>query len=46
MSNKLEKIILNDFYSMLKMKERGVDLFFTDIDRILSMLEEDEKIKM
>ena len=43
---KLEKIILNDFYSMLKMKERGVNLFFTDIDKILDKLKEDEKIKI
>ena len=43
---KLEKIILNDFYSMLKMKERGVNLFFTDIDKILDKIKEDEKVKI
>ena len=30
----LQKRILNNFYNMLKMKANGIDLFFTDIDKI------------
>ena len=37
----LEKIILSNFKSMLKMKERGINLFFTDIDKIKEMMLEE-----
>ena len=31
---KLEKIILENFQDLMKLKERGINLFFTDIDKI------------
>ena len=31
---KLEKIILENFENLIKLKKRGIDLFFTDIDKI------------
>lgn len=38
---KLEKIILSNFKNLIEMKKRGVNLFFTDIDKIKNqMLEE------
>ncbi len=37
----LKKKILSNFKSMMRMKERGIDLFFADIDKIkLQLLEE------
>ena len=30
----LGKIILENFESLMKLKERGINLFFTDIDKI------------
>lgn len=39
----LQKRILNNFYSMLKMKENGIDLFFTDIDKIKKQMIEELK---
>lgn len=40
-SEKLEKMILSNFKSMLKLKERGINLFFTDIDKIKNKLMEE-----
>jgi len=40
-SEKLEKMILSNFKSMLKLKERGINLFFTDIDKIKDKLMEE-----
>jgi len=37
----LEKIILINFNDMLKLKQRGINLFFTDIDKIKEKLEEE-----
>ena len=37
----LEKIILNNFTRMLKLKESGTNLFFTDIDKIKKQLQEE-----
>lgn len=42
----LRQRILHNFNNMLKMKERGVNLFFTDIDKILNKLKEDKYIKV
>lgn len=42
----LEKIILENFEYLLKLKKRGIDLFFTDIDKIKKqMIEELEYFK-
>ena len=42
----LEKIILNNFKELLKLKTKGINLFFSDIDKIKKqMLEENKKIK-
>ncbi len=42
----LEKIIINNFKNLLKLKSKGINLFFTDIDQIkkqmLKELEEDK----
>ena len=40
--NKLKKEILVKFKSLLRMKERGVNLFFTDIDKIIEIIMEEE----
>ena len=37
-SKTLEKIILKDFKNLMKLKERGINLFFTDIDRIKQIM--------
>jgi len=37
----LKSEILNNFKSMLKLKERGINLFFTDIDKIKNKLLEE-----
>ena len=43
-STNLKNKILNNFNDLLKMKERGINLFFTDIDKIKNqLLEELEK---
>ncbi len=39
----LQKRILNNFYSMLKIKENGINLFFTDIDKIKKQMIEELK---
>ena len=33
-SNKLEKIILNNFQNLMKLHNRGINIFFTNIDRL------------
>lgn len=41
---KLSKIILENFKNLMKLKNRGINLFFTDVDKIKKqMLEELEK---
>ena len=40
----LEKIILEKFKYMLKMKERGINLFFTDIDKIKNQILEEQSV--
>lgn len=37
-SKALEKIILDNFIDLMKLKERGIDLFFTDIDKIKQIM--------
>lgn len=39
----LEKVILKSFKDLMELKERGVDLFFTDIDKIRKQLENELK---
>ena len=40
----LKKKILDNFNYMLQMKERGINLFFTDIDKIKKQMEEEISI--
>ena len=40
---KLEKIILENFENLIKLKKRGIDLFFTDIDKIKKQMEDELK---
>lgn len=37
----LKQKIISNFESMIEMKNRGINLFFTDIDRIKNMMEEE-----
>ncbi len=39
----LKKIILKNFKDLMKLKERGINLFFTDIDKIKKQMEEELK---
>ena len=39
----LEKIITSNFKNLLKLKARGINLFFTDIDKIKTQMLEDLK---
>ena len=39
----LGKIILENFENLIKLKERGINLFFTDIDKIKKQMEEELK---
>ena len=41
-SDKLKDEILVKFKSLLRMKERGINLFFTDIDKIKEIISEEE----
>lgn len=34
----LEKIILDNFIDLIKLKERGINLFFTDIDKVKQIM--------
>ena len=40
-SKRLSEIILLNFQQLIELKERGVDLFFTDIDKIKQQMEEE-----
>lgn len=40
----LGKIILENFKNLLKLKRKGINLFFTDIDKIKKQMEEELKI--
>ena len=43
---KLEKIILKNFKDLMKLHNRGIRVFFTDIDKLKKkMLEEDNQVK-
>ena len=43
---KLEKIILKNFKDLMKLHNRGITVFFTDIDKLKKkMLEEDNQVK-
>lgn len=40
----IEKLVIDEFKNLLTLKEKGINLFFTDIDRIKKqMLEELEQ---
>ena len=39
----LEKIILENFKNIMKLKERGINLFFTNIDNIKKIIFEELK---
>ena len=39
----LEKIILENFKNLLKLKSKGINLFFTDIDKIKKQMEDELK---
>ena len=41
-SDKLKDDILTKFKGLLRMKQRGINLFFTDIDKIKEIIMEDE----
>ena len=41
--NKTCKEILENFENLIKLKKRGIDLFFTDIDKIKKQMEDDLK---
>ncbi len=43
-STSVEKEIVDNFKYMLSLKENGLDLFFTDIDRIKEIMEEEKNI--
>ena len=40
---KLEKIILDNFKNLMKLHNRGIKVFFTDIDKIKNMMLEEIK---
>ena len=41
----LKNEILSNFKHMLKLKEKGINLFFTDIDKIKKQIEEENLVK-
>ena len=43
-SKELKKEILNNFKFMLSLKEEGINLFFTDIDKIREVLIDEIKV--
>lgn len=45
-SDTLKEEILNNFKELMKLKEKGYNLFFTDIDKILKILENLSEEKM
>ena len=42
----LKRIILENFKNLMNLKERGINLFFTDIDKIKKQMEDELKEKM
>ena len=40
-SKRLSEIILLNFQQLIELKERGIDLFFPDIDKIKQQMEEE-----
>lgn len=39
--NSLKNEILDNFNELMKLKSKGINLFFTDIDKIKSMIEQE-----
>lgn len=43
-ANSIKKEIINNFESTISLKEKGINLFFTDIDKIMDVI--NNEIKM